>query len=102
MSYIIVQTTCSSNEEAKHIASVLLEEKLAACIQISEVNSYYIWHGEVCEDTEKLLSIKTKKSNFKKIKSKIKENHSYDLPEIIEIPITNGSNKYLNWIGESC
>ena len=93
--YIIVQTTCDNEDEAKKIAKVLLEQRLAACIQIKEIDSFYMWNDELCEDTETLVSIKTKKSNFKK-------NHSYDLPEIIEIPITNGTKEYLKWIDKSC
>ncbi len=95
---IIVQTTCSSKKEAKKIAKKLVEKKLAACVQISKIESIYKWEGKLCVDKERLLFIKTKNKNFKKIQRIIKENHSYDLPEIIEIKITNASKEYLQFI----
>ena len=101
MKLCIVQTTCRDMEEAKNIAKILLNKKLAACIQISNIESLYTWNDELCEDKEKLLSIKTKKKNFKKIEREIKENHSYDLPEIIAIDIENISKEYKNYIGEN-
>ncbi|MFA6788189.1 MAG: divalent-cation tolerance protein CutA [Arcobacteraceae bacterium] len=98
MKAIIVQTTCASKKEAKKIAKILVQEKLAACVQLSKINSLYSWENKLCVDKEVLLSIKTKKENFKKIQRKIKENHSYDLPEIIAIQITNASKEYLQFI----
>jgi periplasmic divalent cation tolerance protein len=101
MNLVIIQTTCSSNEEAKKIAEVLVKEKLAACIQLSQIESLYTWHEKFCCDNETLMSIKTRKENFEKVKSKIKELHSYDVPEIIQIDITNASKKYLKFIGDN-
>lgn len=98
MKAIIIQTTCSSKKEAKKIAKLLVKEKLAACVQLSKIKSIYSWENKLCVDKEVRLNIKTKKENFKKIQRKIKENHSYDLPEIIEIKITNGSLEYLQFI----
>ena len=80
MSLIIVQTTCSSKGEASSIAKVLIENRLAACVQMSKIESFYMWENKFCDDEEILLNIKTKKENFKKIQSKIKELHSYDVP----------------------
>ncbi|RXK05709.1 divalent-cation tolerance protein CutA [Halarcobacter bivalviorum] len=102
MKAILVQTTCSSKEEAKIIAKILIEEKLAACVQMSEINSFYMWEKEFCNDEEILLSIKTKKENFKKIKSKIKELHSYDVPEIISLDINDTSKDYRKFIDKNC
>ena len=101
MKAIIVQTTCSSKEEAKDIAKVLIEEKLAACVQLSQIESLYNWKNEFCCDNETLLNIKTRKDNFEKIKSKILELHSYDLPEIIQLDIANASEEYLKFIGDN-
>jgi len=101
MNITLIQTTCASKTEAKNIAKVLIEEKLAACIQLSEIESFYKWNNEFCNDNEVLLTIKTRKANFEKIKSKIKEYHSYDVPEIIEIDITNVDKRYLKFIGEN-
>lgn len=98
MKPIIVQTTCASKKEAKHIAKILIKKGLAACVQLSKIESFYYWKKRVCNEKEILLTIKSKKANFGKIQRKIKENHSYDLPEIIEIQITNGSKEYLQFI----
>lgn len=98
MKIVLIQTTCSTKEEARKIAKVLIEEKLAACIQMFEIESFYNWNEEFCCDNETLLNIKTRKDNFEKIKSRILELHSYDLPEIIQLDITNTSEEYLNFI----
>jgi len=101
MNITLVQTTCVSKAEAKNIAKVLIDSKLAACVQLSEIESFYNWNDEFCCDNEILVSIKTKKEDFDKVKSKIKEHHSYDVPEIIEIDISNSSKKYLKFIEEN-
>ena len=99
MKIVLIQTTCGTKEEARKIAKVLIEEKLAACIQMFEIESFYNWNNEFCCDNETLLNIKTRKDNFEKIKSRILELHSYDLPEIIQLDITNASEEYLKFIG---
>ena len=101
MKTIIIQTTCKTKKEAQKITKILLRDKLAACVQITNIKSFYTWKNKLCKDNEKLLSIKTKKKNFTKIKRQIKEIHSYDLPEIIAIDITKISKKYLKYIGEN-
>lgn len=102
MKLLLVQTTCDSKEEANKIAKTLIKKNLAACIQMSRVQSLYMWKKEVCNDEEILLSIKTKKENFKKIKSKIKELHSYDVPEIIGLDISDVSKEYKKFIEKNC
>jgi periplasmic divalent cation tolerance protein len=97
----IIYTTTDNKQEAKHISHMLLNKKLAACIQINTIKSYYTWGNEICEDKEYLITIKTKKSNFKKIKREIKENHSYDVPEIIATPITKLDKHYKKFIKEN-
>ena len=97
----IVQTTTNSKKEAKKIAKLLVKKRLAACVQISQIESFYEWNNKVCEDKEYLLNIKTKKENYKKIKREIKENHSYDLPEIIGTKIVSLSKEYKNFIKEN-
>lgn len=101
MNIVLIQTTCSNKDEAKNIAKVLIEEKLAACVQLSEIESFYSWNNEFCNENETLVNIKTIKENFEKVKSKIKELHSYDLPEIIQLNITNASEEYLKFIGDN-
>ncbi|MBN1761852.1 MAG: divalent-cation tolerance protein CutA [Methanomicrobia archaeon] len=91
----------ASEEESDKIAKTLVEERLAACVNVTGVNSYYRLEGEVCEDNEALLIIKTEKSMINKIIKRIKEVHSYDVPEIIALPIIAGYEKYLEWVEES-
>lgn len=101
MKTIIIQTTCSSEEEAQNIAKILIEEKFAACVQLSQIKSFYNWDNQFCSDKETLLNIKTRKKHFKKIKSRIKELHSYDVPEIIQLDISKSSKKYLKFIKDN-
>ena len=101
MKTIIIQTTCSSEEEAENIAKILIEEKFAACVQLSQIKSFYNWDNQFYSDKETLLNIKTRKKHFKKIKSKIKELHSYDVPEIIQLDISKSSKKYLKFIKDN-
>jgi periplasmic divalent cation tolerance protein len=100
--YILVISTVSSKKEAQKLARVLLDKKLAACINIiSGVDSIYTWKGKVEKASEYLLLIKTKTSLFNKIKKVIKENHSYEMPEILSVEINKGSKEYLKWL-DSC
>jgi periplasmic divalent cation tolerance protein len=79
----------------------LIQDKLAACVQLKDIESLYNWDGKLCCERETLLSIKTKKELFSKVKSKILELHSYDTPEIIELDISNISEDYLKFIKEN-
>lgn len=101
MKIVAIQTTCKNKKEAKNIANILIAEKLAACVQLKEIESIYNWDGKLCCERETLLSIKTKKELFSKVKSKILELHSYDTPEIIELDISNISEDYLKFIKEN-
>lgn len=101
MKAVIVQTTTSNEEEAKKIAKILIQDKLAACVQLKDIESLYNWDDKLCCERETLLSIKTKKELFSKVKSKILELHSYDTPEIIELDISNISENYLKFIKEN-
>ena len=101
MKAVIVQTTTSNEEEAKKIAKILIQDKLAACVQLKDIEYLYNWDGKLCCERETLLSIKTKKELFSKVKSKILELHSYDTPEIIELDISNISEDYLKFIKEN-
>jgi len=101
MKLCIIQTTCASQKEAKKIAKILIEKKLAACVQITKIQSVYMWKEKLCRDKERLLFIKSKRKHFKKIENEIKKNHSYDLPEIIEIKITKASKEYSQFIDEN-
>jgi periplasmic divalent cation tolerance protein len=99
---IIVFVTCGSEEEALKIANVLVEERLAACVNlVSPIRSIYRWEGKIWDEKERLLIIKTQKQKFVEVEKKVKSLHSYSVPEIISLPITEGSLAYLNWIKEN-
>ena len=97
--YIQITKTVSKLDEAKRIADNILNKKIAACVQIlGPIKSIYWWKNKKENKEEWLCVIKTKKQLFNKISEIIKKIHSYELPEIIAIPIINGSNEYLKWI----
>ncbi len=99
--YIVIYITTGSVSEAKKIGSTLVEEKLAACSNIiSPIRSIYSWQGKICDDNEALMILKTKKKLFKQIVKRVEKLHSYEVPEIIAIPIIEGSSKYLSWLNE--
>ena len=101
-SYIQVTTTTETKEQAQAIARHLVEEKLAACVQITgAIESIYRWKGKVEITQEWLCLIKTREDLFLKIESAIKKMHSYDMPEIIAIPIVKGSKEYLAWLDDT-
>jgi len=96
--YSLTITTTPDKESAKSIARLLVEKQFAACVQILPIESVYSWKGEICNEDEILLCIKSKPEFFDTIKTAIKENHTYEVPEIIQIPITDGLPEYLKWI----
>ena len=98
----IYLTTVQNKKDAQSIAGELLKYKAAACINIIEkVSSMYMWKGKICKDDECLMIIKSRAELFEKIQKIILTLHKYDLPELIEIPITGGFEDYLGWIDES-
>jgi len=98
-SAIIIFITASSSEEAQNIATALVEEKLVACVNIiPQIRSIYWWEGKVCQDDEVMLISKTKQSLFTLLMDRVKALHSYEVPEIIAFPISEGSPEYLSWI----
>jgi len=100
---IVVLVTCGSAKEARKIARAVVEKRLAACANVlsSPVQSVYRWKGRVESAKEFLLIIKTTKLRFPKLKAEVKRLHSYDVPEIIALPIQAGSANYLAWISNS-
>ncbi len=99
--YCMILTTCGSQEEAERIAEVLVSRRVAACVQVSNIHSTYRWEGKVHKDAEYLLLIKTQARLYEKVEAAILENHSYEVPEIIQLPITQGSKNYLEWLEEN-
>jgi periplasmic divalent cation tolerance protein len=99
MEYVLLYCTVPSMELGGKIASALVSEKLVACVNISsEIRSIYTWEGKIEDEKEYLLTMKTRINNFDEIETRIKEIHTYKVPEIIAIPIIKGSKEYLNWI----
>ena len=100
--YRLYLTTVQDKKYAKKIAEALLKYKAAACINIiDKMTSMYVWENKVCTDDECLMIIKSRADLFEKIQKIILTLHKYDLPEFIEIPVTGGYEKYLEWIDES-
>jgi len=99
--YVMIISTCADMESARKIAGILIDGRLAACAQMFPVMSIYTWQSKVCEDDEIMLFIKTKAALFDEIAAAIKGNHPYDVPEIIQIPLTNGLPDYLRWIDKA-
>lgn len=97
--YAFVYITTSGKEESKNIGIKLVEEKLAACVNIiPSIESIYLWNGEIEDDNESLLIAKTKQENIDKIIKRVKEIHSYETPAILAIQIIEGSKDYLDYL----
>lgn len=97
----IVLTTTATREDAGKIARALVERRLAACVNLVAIESVYRWKDAVESAEEWLLVIKTTAAAYGQVHAAIKELHTYDLPECVLLPIENGSEEYLAWIGES-
>ena len=99
--FCIIFVTCQSRKEADRIASSLLNKRLIACANIvSGVDSKFWWNGKIDKAKEFLVILKSRRTAFKKIEKEVKRLHSYEVPEIIAIPIVAGSKEYLGWIGK--
>jgi len=99
--HIVILVTTGNEIEAKKIARVLVEEKLAGCVNFYPVTSVYRWQNEICEDAEWQLVIKTDEQLFSTLSARIQDLHSYDVPEIIALPIVNSSMAYIQWLQDS-
>lgn len=98
----IVLTNCGSESEAEKIANFLVENRLAACVNIvPRIKSVYRWQGKVESAQEWLLLVKTTTEQVEGVRAAMREIHSYELPELIVVAIEDGSTEYLNWIDES-
>jgi periplasmic divalent cation tolerance protein len=96
--YAVVTTACANEEDARPIIDALLSKRLAACIQLVPITSFYTWKGKVNEEGETLLLIKCRSDRFEAVKKEILGLHKYELPEIIQMPVTGGFEPYLKWI----
>ena len=96
---IVVLSTCGSTEEAAKIARALVEKKLAACVNVMPtVRSFYRWKDVIEDEQESLLVIKSSRALFNDLRVEIEKLHSYEVPEVIAVPIVDGSEGYLEWL----
>jgi len=99
---VVILVTAASKKECRKIAKHLVESKLAACVNITRpIESIYRWEGKITNDEEYQLFIKSTRELFPEIKAAISSLHSYHTPEIICLPIIEGSRNYLQWVGDS-
>lgn len=98
---IVVYTTCSSNEAAGKLAAHLVEQRLAACVSVAAVQSHYRWKGAVENAAEWMLTIKSSRSLFERLKQEIARVHEYEVPELLALPVVDGAPGYLAWLDES-
>lgn len=97
---IVIKTTYPSLKEAQNFAALLITAKLAKCVQIKKIESFYIWNNELNNEEEFEVSIKTMESFYEKVEDFIIKNHPYEVPQIFSIKANNCFEKYENWIGE--
>lgn len=100
MTAVMIMTTTVTQKEAEHLAEIIVGRRMAACVQIEKIRSYYYWQGNLEQGNEYRLMIKTRQDRIEDLKKFIAEHHSYEVPELIVIPIIDGSESYLKWIDE--
>jgi len=98
----IVETTCSSREQAEELAKAAVTNKLSACCHIMPIDSCYEWKGEAVQEKETLLRMKTTEEVLPKLLLFLEKNHPYDIPEIIAYKVEHASQKYLSWVTSFC
>ena len=99
---IIVLITATSKEEADHIGTALVNEHIAACVNIlPQIRSLFFWEGKLQDENETLIIVKSRLSQLDRIITRVKELHSYTVPEVIAIPLIGGSPEYLHWLNDS-
>ena len=94
----MVLTTTGTEDEAEALAAAIVEARLAACVQVQRVRSFYIWQSELHREPEWLLMAKTRSLRYAALEAFIRQRHSYETPEIVQLPITAGSADYLGWL----
>ncbi len=98
--YCVVLTTCASDDDARTLASTLLDQQLAACVQVMPIHSYYTWEGAQQSEPERLLLVKTRRALYGDVEAALRAVHKYDTPEIVCLPVVAGSAAYLGWIDQ--
>ncbi len=97
-SYCVILSTARSKDEADRLAEVLVRRGLAACVQVVPISSTYVWNGNLTRESEHLLLVKTASRLYPDVEKAILENHGYEVPEIVQLPIAQGLDRYLGWI----
>lgn len=97
----VITTTVARKDDAERLANLLLSERLAACVQITAINSRYVWKGETNHEPELMLLIKTRSALFEKVMARIAEEHPYETPELVATPFMAGLPAYFDWIAEN-
>jgi len=99
--HVIVMTTAGSDDQAEQLARALVERRLAACVSIvNDLCSVYRWRGAVQRESERLLLIKTSRALFERVRGALRELHSYEVPEVLALPVLDGDADYLAWLDE--
>ncbi len=99
---VVIFVTTSSMEEANAIGKKMVEEKLVACANIiPKIRSLYLWKGKFCDESEVLLMMKSRQGLLDRIVRGVEELHSYEVPEVVALPVLGGSEDYLRWVEES-
>ncbi len=96
----VVMTTLPDRESSERLAGMIVENRLAACVQMTDVSSVFLWEEALHREQEVLLFIKTAVRRYGELEACIRENHPYTTPEIVQLPITEGLSAYLGWIGQ--
>lgn len=96
--YCVVQTALPSEAQAAELARAIVQARLAACVQVQAIRSFYVWQEQAHDEPEWLLSIKTRHALYPQLETWLLEHHPYDTPEILCLPITAGSAAYLAWV----
>src|SRR5215471_18171859 len=91
VAYCVVLTTCATDEDARALATALLDRQLAACVQVVPIHSYYVWEGAQQSEPEKLLLVKTRRGLYGEVEAALRAAHKYDTPEIVCLPVVAGS-----------
>ena len=100
-SFVLCLTTIDSASKADELAAMIVKSRLGACVTINQVHSIYFWEDEIKKEPEYQLMIKTQSALTDKLQKFILENHSYDLPEIIFVPIFDGNKNFFNWLSKN-
>ncbi|MCA9706249.1 MAG: divalent-cation tolerance protein CutA [Myxococcales bacterium] len=100
--HVVVQVTCASRTEAEDLARLAVESRLAASAQVGPLRTWYRWKGEVCEAEEFLVSLFSRRQRFEALAELVREHHGYELPQVVALPLSDGTPEFLRWIDDNC